>query len=225
DAELDAAREMALALAPAAEPLDAAGWLEGFLGGSGLLLVHDAALLALVDGWLTAATEEVFTDVLPVLRRTFAAFEAGVRRAIGERVRDGLRAPAEPAHDEALDPARAAAVLPTLALLLGEPLGGAGGETPASAGGGRLAREAVRPPPASDAGPAPAAGAPGAPATPHRAEAGRSPQPLGHGVGRAPASAPGVADGGSAAAIPQQEAGQPSRGRGALPGGSVPALP
>jgi Mg-chelatase subunit ChlD len=220
DAELDAAREMALALAPAAEPLDAAGWLEGFLGGSGLLLVHDAALLALVDGWLTAATEEVFTDVLPVLRRTFAAFEAGVRRAIGERVRDGLRAPAEPAHEEALDPARAAAVLPTLALLLGTPLGGAGGETPASAGGGRLAREAVQPPPASDAGPAPAAGAPGAPATPHRAEAGRSPQPLGHGVGRAPASAPGVADG-SAAAISQQEAGQPSRGRGALASGGV----
>lgn len=76
----DAARHMGLALSPGAPPADAAAWIEGFVGGAsggGMLLVHDERLLGLVDGWLTSVAPDAFTDVLPLLRRTFAAYEAG----------------------------------------------------------------------------------------------------------------------------------------------------
>ncbi|WP_406507186.1 DUF5682 family protein [Streptomyces sp. NBC_00212] len=124
----DAARHMGLALSPGAPPADAAAWIEGFVGGAsggGMLLVHDERLLGLVDGWLTSVAPDAFTDVLPLLRRTFAAYEAGVRRTLGELVRRGpaVRSgpddAAVPGFGSGLDAARADAVLPLIALLLG----------------------------------------------------------------------------------------------------------
>ncbi|WP_374775450.1 DUF5682 family protein [Streptomyces sp. NBC_01310] len=88
----ETARLMGLALSPAAAPADAAGWIEGFAGGSsggGTLLVHDDRLLGLIDTWLVGVPERAFTDVLPLLRRTFGAYEAGVKRTLGELVRRG----------------------------------------------------------------------------------------------------------------------------------------
>ena len=65
----------------------AAAVVEGFIGGGGLVLVHDEALLGLIDRWLAELAADSFTDVLPLLRRTFATFAAPERRTIGERVR------------------------------------------------------------------------------------------------------------------------------------------
>jgi len=119
----EVARRMHRALSAGTPALAAAGWLEGFLSGSGLALVHDAALLGLVDGWLAGAGDEAFATVLPVLRRTFATFPGPERRQIGERVRAGVAAGADgrgwAAEDEDLDAARAALVLPVLRRLLG----------------------------------------------------------------------------------------------------------
>ncbi|MEV8528134.1 DUF5682 family protein [Streptomyces sp. NPDC052000] len=124
----DAARYMGLALSPGTAPADAAAWIEGFFGGApggGMLLVHDEALLGLLDGWLTGVAPDAFTDVLPLLRRTFAGYEAGVRRTLGELVRRGPAARAGagdapvPGFGSGLDAARADAVLPLVALLLG----------------------------------------------------------------------------------------------------------
>ncbi|GGV10140.1 hypothetical protein GCM10010495_24170 [Kitasatospora herbaricolor] len=125
DGRLDSAeagRRMGLVLSTASAPADAAGWVEGFLAGGGALLLHDARLLGLLDGWLAGVPGEVFTDVLPLLRRTFSALEAGVRRTVGEQVAAGplgapSARPAGPAAD--LDEERADAALPTVALLLG----------------------------------------------------------------------------------------------------------
>ncbi|MFJ2648816.1 DUF5682 family protein [Streptomyces sp. NPDC087420] len=131
--EDEAARFMGLALSPGTPPADAAAWIEGFVGGApggGMLLVHDARLLGLVDTWLTGVPAEAFTDVLPLLRRTFSAYEPGVRRTLGELVRrgpaagpaTGTAAPHEaaaPGFAATLDAARADAVLPVLRLLLG----------------------------------------------------------------------------------------------------------
>jgi hypothetical protein len=124
-----AARLMGLALSPGAGPVEGAGWIEGFLAGGGMLLVHDERLLALVDGWLAGVPAEAFTDVLPLLRRTFAEFEAGARRSLGELVRRGpsgaRRAPAAsgesgpPGFGPGLDRARADAAAHTVRLLLG----------------------------------------------------------------------------------------------------------
>ncbi|MFD8226576.1 DUF5682 family protein, partial [Streptomyces massasporeus] len=82
----EAAVLMGLVLSPGTPPADAAAWIEGFVGGGsggGLLLVHDERLLGLVDAWLTGVPAEAFTDVLPLLRRTFSAYEPGVRRGPG----------------------------------------------------------------------------------------------------------------------------------------------
>ncbi|MER6298122.1 DUF5682 family protein [Kitasatospora sp. NPDC001539] len=124
DGRLDseqAGRRLRLVLSVASAPADAAGWVEGFLTGGGALLLHDPRLLALLDEWLTGVSGEVFTDVLPLLRRTFAGLEAGVRTTIGGRVAAGpLGAP--PAASETageLDRERAEAAVPVVALLLG----------------------------------------------------------------------------------------------------------
>ncbi len=125
----ETARLMGLALSPAASPADAAGWIEGFAGGSGggTLLVHDERLLGLIDAWLVSVPERAFIDVLPLLRRTFGAYEAGVRRTLGELARRGpgprgIPAGAGPAPEgfaPDLDPVRASAAAEVARRLLG----------------------------------------------------------------------------------------------------------
>ncbi|WP_051836784.1 DUF5682 family protein [Streptomyces sp. NRRL F-2580] len=124
----ETARLMGLALSPATPPADAAGWIEGFAGGSsggGTLLVHDDRLLGLIDTWLVGVPERAFTDVLPLLRRTFGAYESGVRRSLGELVRRGPGGPAAAVPGLApagfgpeLDPVRADAVVGLVRMLL-----------------------------------------------------------------------------------------------------------
>ncbi|WP_017624506.1 DUF5682 family protein [Nocardiopsis chromatogenes] len=108
------------------DPQRAAAWIAGFLGGEGLVLVHDEGLLRLVDAWLCGLDGESFTAVLPLLRRTFGGFSNGERRAIARKVRmigagpRGVsRSSGGPEGTEALDLDRAAAAVATAALLLG----------------------------------------------------------------------------------------------------------
>ncbi|GIF03672.1 DUF5682 family protein [Actinoplanes siamensis] len=118
---LDAAevrRRLRLPLTVGTPPAHAAAWVEGFLAGGGLLLVHDDALLALVDEWLADVPAAAFDDVLPLLRRTFGTFDAGERRAIGERVA-GPRPGAAQSGAGTVDHERAVSVLPVLSALLG----------------------------------------------------------------------------------------------------------
>ncbi|MGI5393201.1 DUF5682 family protein [Streptomyces sp. CA-251251] len=126
----EAARLMARVLSPGTPPADAAAWIEGFVGGGsggGMLLLHDERLLALVDAWLTGVPGETFTDVLPLLRRTFSAYEPGVRRSLGELIRRGPESRGSvtttgsgiPGFGAGLATGRAEAVLPVVRLLLG----------------------------------------------------------------------------------------------------------
>jgi hypothetical protein len=118
----EAGRRMGLALSTAAAPELAGAWVEGFLAGSGLVLLHDARLFGILDGWLAGLDADAFTQLLPLLRRTFSTFAAGERRGIGELARRGGSA-ASPARtaavDDDVDRERAAAVLPLITLLLG----------------------------------------------------------------------------------------------------------
>jgi hypothetical protein len=112
------AAHFSMALSRAADPGYSAAWAEGFLEGSGILLVNDEALWQIVDDWVSGLNEEHFTQQLPLLRRTFATFQPPERRALGERVGRGHRAQPK-AVPASLDHGRAARALPLLAQLLG----------------------------------------------------------------------------------------------------------
>ncbi|WP_433248416.1 DUF5682 family protein [Actinomadura nitritigenes] len=117
----DVPARMARAVSVGAAPARAAAWVEGFLSGGGLVLVHDEELLRLVDGWIAGLPADAFTDVLPLLRRTFGAYAAAERRAIGERVRRAGAAPAGPSRPpgDDLDGKRAAPAVATALRVLG----------------------------------------------------------------------------------------------------------
>jgi len=117
----DAAARFQLAVSPAVVPSSAAAWIEGFLRGSGVILLHSDALWDIVDGWIASLPPERFIETLPLLRRTFSTFPPPERRSLGERARResgggrlSSRRDAQP-----FDEARAAAALPLLEKLLG----------------------------------------------------------------------------------------------------------
>lgn len=114
----DVSRRVSRAVSPGTPPTEAAAFVEGFLGGTGSVLVHDPGLLGVVDDWLASLTSDAFVDALPLLRRTFGAFEPAERRALGERLRTGTTPTAHRGAVE-LDPERVEAALVTLGLLLG----------------------------------------------------------------------------------------------------------
>ncbi len=116
----EAGRRLARAVTPGTPPAEGAAFVEGFLAGSGTVLVHDRSLLGLLDDWLARLPADGFTDALPLLRRTFATFEPSERRLIGELVRRGSTGPTtSPPFDQAVDEERASAALATMAELLG----------------------------------------------------------------------------------------------------------
>lgn len=116
----DVAPALGRALTPGTPPVDAAGYVEGFLTGGALLLVHDEKLLRLIDAWLAGIAADSFTDVLPLLRRTFGAFAQPERRAIGERAAALTASPANSEDtDDDVDVERGNAALDVIATLLG----------------------------------------------------------------------------------------------------------
>lgn len=119
DDAVHTALHMSQALSVGNDPGPAAAWLEGFLNRSGMVLLHDAQLWAMVDDWLAGLTDEHFMRVLPLLRRAFSTFSAPERRQLGERARRPVAAAAAASAAPDSDAARAERALPLLRLLLG----------------------------------------------------------------------------------------------------------
>ena len=100
----EASRHLVLALSglerePTYPLLQAAFWIDGFLKGSGLLILHDDLLLALLDEWVAALDNEAFVAVLPLLRRTFNEFSENVRDRLVQRLRRGPAAVQRPGNE------------------------------------------------------------------------------------------------------------------------------
>ena len=93
-------------------------WLDGFLAGEALLLLHERELLAIVDEWLASVADEAFDDLLPLVRRTFSRYQPAERRQIGAHLTSlgsGRRARPEQSLD--LDLERAAPAVEAVARL------------------------------------------------------------------------------------------------------------
>lgn len=113
-------RRLGRALSGGTPPSIGAAFVEGFLAGSGSVLVHDADLLAVVDGWLSTLSGQAFDETVPLLRRTFGGFEAAERRQIGRLVA-GAERERIAGFGPDLDAGRVLLTLATARLMLGLP--------------------------------------------------------------------------------------------------------
>ena len=107
------------ALSPQNEPAKVASWLEGFLKGSGTILLLDDGLWNLVNNWFDSLEEEIFVEFLPVMRRTFAQFTQSERRKLGEKAKGGGKNQLAKQILTAFDPQRASTGISVIAQLLG----------------------------------------------------------------------------------------------------------
>jgi hypothetical protein len=108
------------ALSAAEDPARAAAWVEGFLAGSGQLLLHDDVLWRLIDDWLAHLRDDTFVSLLPLLRRAFSEFTGPERRQLGQRARQpGVATGATVTEGRELDHGKAEAGLRTVLVLLG----------------------------------------------------------------------------------------------------------
>lgn len=95
-----------------------AAFVEGFLAGSGTVLLHDEHLLTALDTWLSSLPTETFADVVALLRRTFGAFEPAERRQLGLLLASDHMERSAPAGDD-LDAQRVVGAIATVRSMLG----------------------------------------------------------------------------------------------------------
>lgn len=114
-------RRMGLAVAPAVDPVQSMAWIDGFLRGSGLILLHNEELWRILDEWVRSVKSETFPQLLPLLRRTFSTFSAPERSQIGALARRGAsgQSTRAAAGSSTIVEERARKVLPLVAQLLG----------------------------------------------------------------------------------------------------------
>jgi len=115
---IDVENRLSQALSPGTPSVVGAAFIEGFLAGSGTVLVHDADLLGVVDRWLSSLTPVAFDAALVLLRRTFGGFESAQRRQIMMLLM-GQMALRDVGFGVDVDPVRSAEALRTVRHLLG----------------------------------------------------------------------------------------------------------
>ncbi|MFP5283820.1 MAG: DUF5682 family protein, partial [Actinomycetes bacterium] len=113
DAPVRLARALSYGVPAAAK----AAWVDGFFADGALLLIHDAALRDLLDAWVSGLDDAEFTDVLPLIRRTFGTFGVNERRLIAARLAAG-QAGRDREEEEEIDLDQAAPALATARLIL-----------------------------------------------------------------------------------------------------------
>jgi hypothetical protein len=114
------ASRLSRGLSVGSTPTNGAAFVEGFVAGSGTVLVHDRELLEVIDTWVSGLAPDAFANTVPLLRRTFGGFEPGERRQLGLLLAD--EAPATPlGFGSDIHTERAAVALVTVRQLLGVP--------------------------------------------------------------------------------------------------------
>ncbi|SDJ81679.1 hypothetical protein SAMN05421823_101182 [Catalinimonas alkaloidigena] len=117
--EAEVAQRFSRALSRGQAYTYAADWLEGFLQGSGMILLLDDALWNVLHPWIGGLPADVFQELLPLLRRTFSQFSSSERKQIGEKARSGQSSVLTTTNDEHFDHILAEQTLPVVWQLLG----------------------------------------------------------------------------------------------------------
>jgi hypothetical protein len=86
-----------------------------------MILLLDNALWNLLDSWIASLSHDMFVQLLPLMRRTFAHFAPAERRKMGEKAKGmaGLAQPITTNDDNGFDHERAKKALHVAARLLG----------------------------------------------------------------------------------------------------------
>ena len=102
------------------QAIQAVAWLDGFLQGSELLIIHDHRLWGVLDSWISGLPQDRFQEILPLLRRAFAHFSEAAKNQLHERLLYGPQSlTTEPTSTADFDAEQAQKVLPLLAEILG----------------------------------------------------------------------------------------------------------
>ena len=114
----DTATKMRYALSPGNEAAEAASWLEGFLHGSGLLLIHNPSFWQILDEWVDEIDPNIFKEILPLLRRTFSKFPGAERTKMLELAKQIFNKKEEKNTPANIDTEAIEIFLPTIRQLL-----------------------------------------------------------------------------------------------------------
>ncbi len=110
------ANKMEFALSKAADTNIAASWIEGFIYGSGLLLIHNPQLWNIMDAWVLSIKPELFQELLPLLRRSFSEFSRPERERMLSIAKNGQLQ--QKIKEQNYDPDRVNLILGTLKVLM-----------------------------------------------------------------------------------------------------------
>jgi hypothetical protein len=115
-----AATRFHFALSDNQPAMEQALWLEGFLFGSGLLLLHHPALWNVLNDWVQAVGEDSFVAILPILRRSFGAYSGPERAKMLDLARQSGQKKLSPSNAEPeLDAHRTGLIQEVLTSLFG----------------------------------------------------------------------------------------------------------
>ncbi len=111
---------MSYELSKVGKVLHSAHWIEGFLHGSGLMLIYKKELWNILDEWVDGLKKEAFKDVLPLLRRTFSKFSNSEKEKMMNLAKQEQELENEALVKTQINYERAQKVYPIVKLLLGD---------------------------------------------------------------------------------------------------------
>ncbi|KAA3437147.1 DUF5682 family protein [Rufibacter hautae] len=100
-------------------PTYASSWIEGFLKNSATTLLLDDRIWSIIDDWLTDLSPEIFQELVPILRRTFADYSGAEKRKLASKAKTGGSVTMVSSQDLEIDQERARKVLPVFYSLMG----------------------------------------------------------------------------------------------------------
>lgn len=113
------ANEFSKALSTNNEAAYSAAWLEGFLKDAATVLILDEVIWSITHEWVQGIEEEVFLQIIPLLRRTFATYNTAEKNKIAQKAKHGKTVLLKTSKTTGFDLDRAESVLPILKTLLG----------------------------------------------------------------------------------------------------------